>query len=236
MTVTVTPNSDVPQQPAEFVNSYLPDQLIAGPFQRVTQNGTVSSGATVNSATVLPRGTVMGQQTLGSATAVAKAGGNTGNGTVSAVTDVGGFTNVGIYQVIFTAATTFNVFDPKGRELKPGTTGVAYSDDLAFTITAGGTAFVAGDGFNITVAAGTGNFVPAVATATDGSAVPSAILVDDCNPAAAAVNAGLYLTGEFNGNALTFDTSFTVATLKTLLASRSIFIKSAVSAADPTNE
>jgi hypothetical protein len=58
----------------------------------------------------------------------------------------------GVYSVQFTGATTFNVFDPNGRELLTGKTGVAYSDGgIGFTITAGGTAFVAGDGFTVTV-------------------------------------------------------------------------------------
>ncbi len=42
--------------------------------------------------------------------------------------------------------------DPNGKQLADGQTGVAYSDaGLGFTITAGGTAFVAGDGFDMTV-------------------------------------------------------------------------------------
>lgn len=82
--------------------------------------------------------------------AVAVAGTNTGNGTISAVTAVSPALN-GVYNVVFTAATKFNVFDPNGVELSPGTTGVAYSNEgIGFTITAGGTAFVASDTFVIT--------------------------------------------------------------------------------------
>jgi len=232
--VTVTPNGDVPQQPMNFDNSYLPDQLIAGVFPRVTQGiATVLSGSTVNSVTPLPRGTVMGQIALGAATAVA-GGGNTGAGTMSAVTRVGNKTQVGVYVVKFTAATAFDVIDPTGRKLSSGVTGSAYADDIGFTITAGSPAFVAGDVFNVTVAAGSGKYIPSVKTATDGSENPSAILVDQTDPSAGDVNAGLYFTGEFNQNAITFDSSWTVITLAPVLRPLSIFLKDSVSAADPS--
>lgn len=88
----------------------------------------------------------------GAAISAPKAGGNTGTGTVSAGPTVNGATALnGVYTVTFTAATVFSVFDPNGRELLAGSTGVAYSDGgIGFTITAGGTAFVAGDGFTMT--------------------------------------------------------------------------------------
>ncbi len=82
----------------------------------------------------------------------AKAGGNTGTGTVSAGPTVqAANASNGVYQVRFTDATHFNVVDPNGRQLQPGTTAAAYLDGIGFTITAGGTAFVAGDGFDVTV-------------------------------------------------------------------------------------
>lgn len=110
---------------------------------------------------VFVRQTVNGARAIGdieassdvAAVAAAKSGGNTGNGTISAVT-----TNLaskpGVYQVRFTAATVFSVVDPDGFTIRGGTTGVAYADDVGFTITAGGTPFVAGDGFDITVTQG----------------------------------------------------------------------------------
>jgi hypothetical protein len=58
----------------------------------------------------------------------------------------------GAYSVKFTDATHFNMYDPNGVQMEPGTAGTAYSDGgIGFTITAGGTAFAAGDGFTITV-------------------------------------------------------------------------------------
>jgi hypothetical protein len=95
-----------------------------------------------------------GFESAASASGAAVAGANTGTGTVSAVTvnPATGVNQVGVSTVAFTGATTFNVYDPTGRELKPGTTGTAYSDNgIGFTITTGGTAFVAGDTFAITI-------------------------------------------------------------------------------------
>lgn len=84
------------------------------------------------------------------ATPVAAAGANTGNGTVGTLTAVAP-SQPGVYPVKFLTATTFSVFDPAGTRMPDGATGVAYlSKGLGFTITAGGTAFVAGDTFNIT--------------------------------------------------------------------------------------
>jgi hypothetical protein len=108
---------------------------------------------------LLDAGLVVTQADYGTPTAAAKTGGNTGNGTVGSMS-AGLGAQVGAYTVVFTAATVFSVFDPSGKELKNGATGTAYSDEINFTITAGGTAFVAGDGFTITVPAGTGAWAP----------------------------------------------------------------------------
>ncbi len=79
-----------------------------------------------------------------------------------------------------------------------------------------------------------GNYIQSVAGAADGSQNPVAILADAADASGGAVQAGVYLTGEFNANALTFDASWTVATLKAALRPLGIFLKNAVSAADPT--
>jgi len=80
---------------------------------------------------------------------VGTAGTNTGNGTIGAISAGAALKN-GSYTVKFTAATAFNVFDPNGSAMAAGVTGTAYTDaQIGFTITAGGTAFVAGDSFTI---------------------------------------------------------------------------------------
>ena len=82
-----------------------------------------------------------------------KGGGNTGNGTVSAGPTINAAIGMnGVYQVRFSDATHFTVVDPNGKQLADGQTAVAYNDaGLGFTITAGGVAFIAGDGFDMTV-------------------------------------------------------------------------------------
>lgn len=122
-------------------------------------------------------GQVLGRRTLGEAEAVAKPGGNTGNATISVVT-LGDGARAGVYRVVFTAATVFDVLDPDGRKLASGATGAAYDGELGFTITAGGTPMVAGDGFVVTVEEGDGTYVALAAEATDGTQVAAAILFE----------------------------------------------------------
>jgi hypothetical protein len=76
---------------------------------------------------------------------------NAGNGSVGTVT-AGSAVVMGDYQIAFTSASAFNVIDPRGLALAAGTVGSAYSQQgLGFTITAGGTAFAAGDSAIIAV-------------------------------------------------------------------------------------
>jgi hypothetical protein len=102
--------------------------------------------------------------------------GNTGNATVGAITPKTGI-QVGTYQVIFTAATKFDVFDPSGNYIGAGTTGTAFANQLGFTITAGGTPMVDGDGFAIVVAAGSGKVLPLSLTALDGAQSPVGVVM-----------------------------------------------------------
>ncbi|MGO9683904.1 MAG: head decoration protein [Beijerinckiaceae bacterium] len=102
--------------------------------------------------------------------------GNTGNGTCGAITAKAGV-QAGTYYGEFTAATKYNLFDPYGKLVGEGATGTAFNNQLGFTITAGGTAFVAGDGFTIGVAAGSGNVTPLNLSAVDGSAVAMGVVI-----------------------------------------------------------
>lgn len=244
--VTVNNAGNNAQQPFNQDNAYLPDQLIAGVAPRVTDNATVLHSATVNSVTPIPRGTVMGQITVGGATSAAKSGGNTGTGTLvlDVTTPVQANAKAGVYTVRNIEAVVnggkFQVINPIGEDLGtviiPAGAGasVTFNNRIKFVLTDGGTDFIVGDGFDITVAAGSGKWIPSVATATDGSQIPSAILADICDPSAADVNAGIYESGEFNQTAITFDSSWTVATLKPLLRALNIYLKTVVSALDPS--
>lgn len=228
MSLPVTDYTDGPATPMGQGFRYISDQLIAGDLKLVTRGQ-----ATITGGLALPRGTVMGKVSLGAITSAAKAGGNTGNGTITLIT-AGTRTKTGIYQIRMLTATTFTVTDPNGEALPNGVNGAYANANLNFTITAGGTPFIAGDGFDVTVAAGASTWKKAVATAVDGSQNPAAILADDADASGGDVNGGLYLTGEFNENRVAYDVSFTLAGLRDLLRPFNIFLKAAVTADPPT--
>lgn len=124
---------------------------------------------------------VLGTITLGTPTSAAKGGGNTGNGTfvLDVSTPLLANAIAGVYTLRnITAATnsgTFRLTDPKGVVLGDFTiTGgaggtVTVNDRIKGVITDGGTDFVAGDGFDITVPAGSGKVVQLNTAAFDGS-------------------------------------------------------------------
>jgi hypothetical protein len=121
-------------------------------------------------------GTVLGLLSVGSTAVAAALGANTGNGTFGTITPVSVPTQIGVYSVLFTAATTFTVTAPNGATAS-GTTGVAFASlGIGFTITAGGTAFVAGDTFNITTTAAADKpTAAAVAGTNTGNGTSSAV-------------------------------------------------------------
>jgi len=158
---------------------------------------------------------------------------NTGNGTFGAIVKGATF-KLGKYLLTMTDATHFALVDPNGDALPNGQTGVAYVDaQLGFTLTAGGTAFVAGDAFEISATQNPGSFQLSVATAVDGSQKPSAILGDDTDASGGDVNCAAYLTGEFNANVLNYDPSWQLPALTDALRPLQIHIRSTVSAAAP---
>lgn len=96
--------------------------------------------------------------------------GATGNPTSGAIT-VGSAALPGKYTITFTAPTKFDVEAPNGVKIGSGTTGVPFNKGgLGFTLTAGGTAAVAGDTAAIAVAPGTGKYVPYTANGAAGPA------------------------------------------------------------------
>lgn len=207
-------------QPIAIQDTFIPDQLIAGNLQLVTKTVLIASGNTYT------RGTVLGRASLKSLVASAATG--TGNGSITGLT-VGSGAEVGVYQLKATAADKFAITDPTGDAVGVATVGTPFtSNQLNLTITAGATAFVAGDAFNVTVSPATDAYSQSVRTATDGTQVPCAILVDDVDTNAGAAMAGVYLMGQFNQNRITFDDSWTVQDLADALRDKSIFLQDSI--------
>lgn len=75
-----------------------------------------------------------------------------------------------------------------------------------------------------------GQYIKSVKTATDGSEVPVAILVDNVDSTAATQRGGVYLMGQFNQNSIIYDNSWTLAELKTALRPYSIFLEDSIQA------
>lgn len=151
-------------------------KMEAGTYSRDTV--TILSGS--GSLTV---GMVLGQITKGTATRAAKSGGNTGNGTLTmdATTPVRPGAKVGVYTVrLITAATdagTFRVTDPDGIVIGDVAVGGTFDNDVKFASADGSTDFIVGDGFDITVAAGSAKWAPHNPTAVDGREVAAGILL-----------------------------------------------------------
>lgn len=130
----------------------------------------------------LKSGEVLGKISTGTATATAFAGNTSGSGTVGTIT-VGAGAKVGDYKVVIiepgSNAGKFTVEDPDGVTIGVGTVAVAFSGGgLSFTIS-DATDFVSGDGFTITVAAGSGKYVALDLAGTDGRQNAAGILALD---------------------------------------------------------
>ena len=149
---------------------------------------------TVISGQNLAMGTVVGKIMTATATSAAKSGGNTGNGTctMDGTTPVKAGAKVGVYQVRFTVAATNNgtfiVLDPDGFQLgtvvMSGGAG-AFDNDVKFAIADGSTDFVVGDGFDITVTAGSGKYTILAPAANDGSQIAAGVMELACDASSA---------------------------------------------------
>ncbi len=197
-----------------------PDDLRAGEFPTRTDDVTLLEGQN------LPAGAVLGKITVGAATAAAVAG-NTGTGTIGAVT-TGAGAKAGIYRLVCiepaTGAGKFLVEDPDGITVGVATVGVAFSGVLGFTIADGDPDFVSGDAFTITVAAGSKKYKLSVLAATDGSQIPCGILVKPVDATAGDKNAPVYATGEFAKNRLTFGEGHSAETVDAALRALNIYL------------
>lgn len=225
MSLSITAVTDNPQLPGVVGLTYTPDQLIAGHKNLVTGNILLAAGTYV-------RGEVVGLQSTYPIDGVA-ATANTGNGTIGSLSTVA--PKVGAYTLTATSETVFSVVNPEGTALADATVGTAYtSAEIDFLLTAGATAFVAGDVFTVNVFDAVGVYVKSVATATDGSQEPSALVVDSVTLTEES-QVGAYLAGEFNIRSMTYDSSWLAATLGVALRKFGIFAKSSQSAAAPSN-
>ncbi len=169
-------------------------------------------------------GTVLGQITTGlTATAAAKTlpGANTGTGTVGAITLSQGVLQ-GVYNLEYTSASAFNVFAPAGDLVGEGVNASVFAlGGLSFTVTAGGTAFVAGDAFNITVAANAsvGVYAPLSLTAQDGSQVAAAILYNTVDATGGNIPVTVHIRDcEVNGSELIYPAGATAAQITAINA------------------
>jgi hypothetical protein len=200
--------------------SFSYDGLIGGTDpQRHTKVITLASGAGS-----LTRGTVLGKITKGAITAAAESS-NTGNGNCDTLS-LGANAKVGSYTVKATAATTFSVIDPAGVRLADATAGTAYTGAINFTVTAGATAFVAGDSFTIAIAAGSEYYKKVNSANVDGSQIADCVLEYDADASSADVNATVFYSGMFNIEALTFGGTDTYATHLETLRDHDIYLTS----------
>lgn len=141
-------------------------------------------------------GTVLGKISKGAVTAAAKSGGNTGNGalTMDGTTPKLAGAKVGVYKVRCIEVTAnsglFQVVDPNGAVIGHYVVGAAaFATEVKFTIADGATDFAQGDGFDITIAAGSGKWKKHVSGAVDGTEVAAGILLDGVDATSADVKA-----------------------------------------------
>jgi hypothetical protein len=201
--------------PATFeTTSYTPEQLLLG-GEVLSRSVVLAAGAGT-----LVRGSVLGLINLGPATSAAKSGGNTGNGTLTldAAAPLQRNVQTGIYAVRCIAAAanagTFRITAPDGAVLGDIAAGAQFSNQIRFAIADGATDFVVGDGFDITVGAGSGKYLLSLPTALDGSAVPDAVLAEDADATAADVVVPAYFRADLNANAVTLGAGHTVASIR----------------------
>jgi hypothetical protein len=173
--------------------------------QRSRDSGTLISGQTLNPGTVLGRITVAG------ATSAAKSGGNTGGGTctMDATTPVLANAKAGIYTArcvgLVANSGVFAVYDPYGKYVGTAYVGVAFDKELKFVLADIGTDFAIGDGFDITVAAGSLKYTQLAPAALDGSAVAAGILIGNGDATSADLTIALASRScEVNSNEITW--------------------------------
>jgi hypothetical protein len=162
---------------------------------RLLKDVTVISGQTV------VRGEVMQSTGAFSAATGVAGGSNTGNGTIAGEVANDTASN-GTYTIEMLTATTFKVIAPNGLSLDAeGATGSAYDDQIGFTITVGGTPFVAGDTFTILVTAGLGKQTSFIT-----GNVPSTVMYEDVDASGGDVVGKAYRSADIKASEVDFGT------------------------------
>jgi len=174
---------------------------------------SITLANTSNAEVSWPAGLVLARNDIGAATRAAKAGGNaanTGDLTLDATTPVLAGAQAGIYAVrcIATASNggTFRVTDPKGNVLGDVAVGATFANQVKFAIADGSQDFVVGEGFDITIAAGDGRYIPFLNAAN----LPAvALLYDNQVVAATGTRSAVVFARDIEANAaeLRYDAS-----------------------------
>jgi len=196
-------------RPADFIVSEPDDN--AGRDTIVIESG---SG-------IVYAGTVCGKRTTGGATSATKGGGNTGNGTfvLDATTPVRAGAKPGVYTLrIITAVANGGVSrltDPDGFVLgdytiPPGAgNSVTVDNDIKGVLTDGATDFIVGDGFDVTVAAGSTKWAPSPDTGVTGAETGAALPIYTVDATSADVKVAALTSGpsQVNQHMLRYHTS-----------------------------
>jgi hypothetical protein len=195
---------------------YNPSSLFAGNDNVGHRDVTY---ATAGVAKIVLRGTLMGRVASGgtAGTPTAKAG-NTGVVVVSmdGTAPVGAGAEAGTYQIVWTAATTFNVVDPNGDVIGAGTNGAGFNGELKFTVGTPSPAMIAGDTYTVVVAV-VDKYVPSKAGVSDGSQIPTGIAAIDTDVTSADVISPMYMKGSFAWEQMVADASWSYAGAEAVL-------------------
>lgn len=192
-----------------------------------------------NGEGILDVNTLLGKVLLGAASSAAKSGGNTGNGTfvLDVTTPILAGAAAGVYRARFTTTTNIRLEDVNGVLLGDiaigGSTGntATIQEHIKGVVTQGATPFAAGDGFDITIAEGSGEYRKCDLANVDGSAVAAAVLCHKVDATSAAAPAVVLARGPAVGGrlGLKWDDSFDSASKKNKaiaqLAAKNIIVR-----------
>lgn len=219
------PNLSIVNQGTSLTDNLFIESFDSGPLL----GGTIISGEGV-----LTRGSVLGLLTPSVPTTGTADGGNTGDGTMTAVAAQTKTKN-GVYTMTCTAVAlnsgTFSVVDPDGLVLDPATVAITYSDpQITFLINDGVADYVVGNIFTVTVAIGDRTYKLVDSGESDGSEVATSVLLDD-RIDATSVNVAVAVAerGHFDINHLIFGGNDTIATHKNAMTDKGMYTSYGIS-------